>query len=65
MSYIDEFEKELIKKLDGNEDTASLVRWVSEKLIESYRNGINAGRNGGEVKRQGASRRRGPFGKPQ
>ena len=37
MSYIDEFEKELIAKLDGNGDTASLVRWISEKLIESYK----------------------------
>jgi hypothetical protein len=63
MSYIDEFEKELRAKLDGNGDTASVVRWTSEKLLESYRNGITAGRKGVEVIRQGESRRRGSFGK--
>jgi len=44
MSYIEQFEQELISKLDGKEDTSSIVRWVSEKVLESYRNGITAGR---------------------
>lgn len=65
MSYIEEFEKELIGKLDGQEDTAAIVRWISEKVLESYRNGITAGEKGTQVHRQGQSRRRGPFGKAQ
>ena len=36
MSYIESFEQELIAKLNGNEDNASVVRWVSEKVLESY-----------------------------
>ena len=58
MSYIEEFEKELIGKLDGQEDTAAIVRWISEKVLESYRNGITAGQKGTQVHRQGQSRRR-------
>ena len=59
MSYIEEFEKQLIAKLNGEEDEASIVRWVSEKVLESYRNGITAGQKGATVKRNGKSRRRG------
>ncbi len=58
MSYIESFEQELIAKLNGNEDEASVVRWVSEKVLESYRNGITAGQKGATVKRKGQSRRR-------
>ena len=58
-SYIEQFEQELISKLNGNEDEASVVRWVSEKVLESYRNGITAGQKGATVKRQGQSRKRG------
>ncbi len=66
MSYIQEFEQELVQKLEsGSEDTANIVRWVSEKVLESYRNGIAAGQKGAEVKRQGKSRRRGYFGKAE
>lgn len=61
MSYIDDFEQQLIAKLNGKEDTASIVRWVSERVLESYRNGITAGRKGETVKRQGESRRSGAF----
>ena len=61
MSYIQEFEKELVKKLEGPEDTASIVRWVSEKVLESYRNGITAGQEGKQVIRKGKSRRSGAF----
>jgi uncharacterized membrane-anchored protein len=59
MSYIEQFEQELVKKLQGAEDTAAIVRWVSEKVLESYRNGITAGQKGGQVIRKGQSRRRG------
>ncbi len=63
MSYIEEFESELSKKLTSNETGEEIVRWVSEKVLESYRNGITAGQKGATVKRQGESRRRGSFGK--
>jgi hypothetical protein len=59
MTYIQQFEAELEAKLTGNEDTVSIVRWVSEKVLESYRNGITAGQKGGQVIRKGQSRRRG------
>ncbi len=60
MSYIADFEAELARKLDtGTEDTAAIVRFVSEKVLESYRNGITAGQKGEQVIRKGASRRRG------
>ena len=53
MSYIKEFESELAAKLENAEDTASIVRWMSEKILESYRNGITAGRKGDTVRRFG------------
>ena len=57
MSYIQEFEAELLQKLAGTEDEASIVAWVSEKVLESYRNGITAGQKGTQVIRKGKSRR--------
>ena len=65
MSYIEQFEQELISKLNGQEDSASIVRWVAERVLESYRNGITAGQKRATVARQGQSRRRGVFGKAQ
>jgi len=60
MSYIQEFETELMAKLGSSTESAeAIVRWVSEKVLESYRNGINAGQKGATVKRQGESRRSG------
>ena len=59
MSYITEFEQELSKKLTSSETGESIVRWVSEKVLESYRNGIKAGQKGTQVIRDGKSRRRG------
>ena len=59
MTYIETFEAELVAKLESAEDTASIVRWVSEKVLESYRNGITAGQKGTQVIRKGQSRRRG------
>jgi hypothetical protein len=59
MTYIEQFEQELVKKLQSTEDPAAIVRWVSEKVHESYKNGITAGRKGAQVIRKGQSRRRG------
>jgi hypothetical protein len=63
MTYIQQFEAELEAKLNGNEDAAVIVRWVSERVLESYRNGITAGQKSGQVIRKGQSRRR--FNQPQ
>jgi hypothetical protein len=58
MSFIQDFEAELTRKVDtGNESTEEIVRWASEKILESYRNGITAGQKGETVKRKGESRR--------
>ena len=57
MSYISDFDKELLRMLDGGLRHDLVVRWVSEKILESYRNGITAGQNGAQVIRQGKSRR--------
>jgi hypothetical protein len=62
MSYIQQFETELAQKLESAESTAVIARWVSEKILESYRNGIKAGREGKQVIRNGKSRRRDSFG---
>jgi hypothetical protein len=59
MTYIQQFEAELLKKLNGTEEEAVIVRWVSEIILESYRNGITAGQKGVQVIRKGQSRRRG------
>jgi hypothetical protein len=59
MSYLNQFEQELAAKLNSAEGTDSIVRWVSEKVLESYRNGISAGQKGAQVIRKGKSRR--PF----
>jgi uncharacterized membrane-anchored protein len=50
-SYIEQFESELLSKLNGNEDEGAIVRWVSEKVLESYRNGITAGQKAGIASR--------------
>ena len=44
MSYIKDFETELLSKLNRREDAASIVRWVAERVLESYKNGIAAGK---------------------
>jgi hypothetical protein len=60
MTYLQQFEAELTAKLEnGTDNTTAIVRWVSEKVLESYRNGITAGQKGAQVIRQGKSRR--PF----
>lgn len=57
MSYISEFEAELQAKLQSNQNDEALIGWVSEKVLESYRNGIKAGQAGKTVIRDGKSRR--------
>ena len=59
MTYIEQFEAELIEKLGATEETETIVRWISETVLESYRNGITAGQKGATVIRKGKSRR--PF----
>lgn len=64
MTFIEQFERALTRMLDsGSADTAEIVRWASEKILESYRNGITAGLQGATVKRPGASRRSGLHGR--
>ncbi len=66
MTFIEQFERGLHRMLEsGNADTADIVRWASEKVLESYRNGITAGLQGATVKRAGASRRPGLMGRPK
>ena len=59
LTYIKQFEAELVEKLGSTDDTTDIVRRVSEKVLESYRNGITAGQKGVQVIRKGQSRRRG------
>jgi hypothetical protein len=66
MSYIEQFEAELRKKIESSATpTPELLRWISEKILESYKNGIAAGQKGKQVIRKGESRRRGSFGKAE
>jgi hypothetical protein len=61
MSYLNEFEQELKAKLNSAEGEEAIIRWISEKVLESYRNGIKAGQKGRQIIRDGKSRRRGNF----
>jgi hypothetical protein len=61
MSYLNEFEQELKAKLQSAEGEEAIIRWISEKVLESYRNGIKAGQTGRQVIRDGKSRRKGSF----
>ena len=58
MTYIQEFEQELVRKLQSTEDAADIVRWAGEQVLASYKNGIAAGRKGATVIRKGESRGR-------
>lgn len=62
-SYLNDFERELAARIESGEDTTSLVRWVAEEVLRSYRNGIAAGQKGAQVIRKGKSRRSGFFGR--
>jgi hypothetical protein len=52
MSYIEQFETELRKKFAEAKDDEVLFRWISEKILESYRNGITAAQKGAKVIRK-------------
>lgn len=65
MSFIDDFEQEFSRRLETEKVTDNLIHWASEKVLESYRNGLNAAKKGERVIRQGKSRRRGSFGKAE
>lgn len=66
MTFLEQFERALTRMLEsGTADTAGIVRWASERVLESYRNGITAGLRGATVKRPGESRRRDFSGKPK
>jgi hypothetical protein len=41
MTYIEEFETELRKKLEAAEKTDVIISWCREKILESYRNGVS------------------------
>ena len=53
MTYIEQFNAELTKKLEATDDTAAIVQWVSGKMLESYKNGIIAGRKEANVMSKG------------
>ena len=57
MTYIQQFEAELKEKLQNEKDVTVLMQWISEKVLESYRNGIKAGNKGVQVIRGSKSRR--------
>lgn len=63
MTFIQQFETELIQKLEGPEEMAAIVRWASQRVLESYRNGITAGQKGARLNRNGENDRRDTFGK--
>jgi hypothetical protein len=58
MTFLQEFEAELVKKLQSTEDPAAIVHWAGGQVLKSYKNGITAGRKGTTVIRKGKSRRR-------
>jgi hypothetical protein len=58
MTYMEQLEAELHDKLNYGNDEEAIIRWISEKVLESYRNGIKAGQKGAQVIRDGKSRRR-------
>jgi uncharacterized membrane-anchored protein len=58
MTYIAQFETELRKQYNEAQDEEVLFRWICEKVLESYRNGITAGQKGTQVIRKGKSRSR-------
>ena len=47
MTFIDEFEQELLRQLESSADFGDIVEWASEKVLQCYRNSINMGENSG------------------
>ena len=65
MSYIEQFEQELIAKLNAKDDNAAVVRWVSQKVLESFKHGIATGQKKATVSRKGESRQDGSIAKAE
>jgi hypothetical protein len=46
MSYMDDLERDLVGVLENAPDQKMVVNYVKNKLLESYRNGLTAGKKG-------------------
>jgi hypothetical protein len=57
MSYIKEFEAELAKQLQSGMDQATLTKWLSDKILESYKNGVVAGKRAAAILGQAKPRK--------
>jgi hypothetical protein len=57
MGYLQQFDQELLRMLESGVDNVDVVRFASEAVLESFRNGVKAGKNGEHVIRDGKSRR--------
>jgi hypothetical protein len=42
MGYIEDLEKELEEKLDNGMEREELIKFLKDKVLESYRNGLKA-----------------------
>jgi hypothetical protein len=47
IGFIERFEMELTRLLKERTETTAIVKWASDKVFESYRNGVEVGKNGG------------------
>ena len=59
MNYMTQFQNELANKLSLQEHPRTIVEWVCGKMLESYKNGLAAGRKRAAVNRQGKNRSNG------
>ena len=53
VGYIERFEDELGRMLKGPATAEAIVKWASDRVFESYRNGVDVGKNA----KQGVSKR--------
>ena len=44
MSYMQDFERDLVNVLENAPDQKTIVQFVKNKLLESYHNGVTAGK---------------------
>jgi hypothetical protein len=59
MTFIEKFERDMAGFLElDDSDSEAIIRWASERILQSYKNGIEAGRKGATVIRKGQSRGR-------
>ena len=45
MSYMDDFERDLVNVLEEAPDQKTVINFVKNKMLESYRNGMSAAKN--------------------